>query len=94
MDSNYSVLVIVIIVINDCVSFWYEVLLGIEEEGIFFLFQCYLVGDVVDSVWQVVCSLLLLVGIVCDCYMLVVYYKNLFVLVLFFMLMYYQDSQV
>lgn len=94
MESSVVVFVIVIVVIDECSEQWCDVLLGIEEEGIFFVLQLQIGGDFIYYVWQVVQCLLLQVGIVCDWEWFIVYYKNLFVLILLFLLMYYQNRLV
>lgn len=77
MDSNASTPAIVISTIDDGITVWKEVLLGIEEEGIPFVIQTQTDGDVTHCAWQAARRSPLLVGIACDKEKLVVHYKNL-----------------
>ena len=92
MDSNASTPAIVISTIDDGITVWKEVLLGIEEEGIPFVIQTQTDGDVTHCAWQAARRSPLLVGIACDKEKLVVHYKNLPASAPLFTLMYHQDS--
>ncbi|TQI80133.1 propanediol dehydratase reactivation factor small subunit [Serratia fonticola] len=56
---------------------WQQVLLGIEEEGIPWRWQCDAEGDIVQRAWQAAARSLLLVGLACSANEAVVHYRNL-----------------